>query len=190
MSASSGGIGLPAAPRKRPRRFGPWRRGLQAAVALFYLALPLANAAGWRSVSGTLASLKVGPVDLSEPAAALSAALAARSLPAVLLLGLLPALVLSLALGGVFCSWICPFGFLSEGVAAAVAALRRRRGKPLPGGALLPAGSGRGSGRWPGSSSSRSSSRSSSSRRAARGGSARPSARPGRSPPSSGFLGA
>ena len=106
-------------------------------MALSYLALPFANSAGWRSVSGTLASLRLGPVDLSEPAAALSAAVAARSLPAVLLVGVLPALLLSLPLGGVFCSWICPFGLLSEGAAAAAAALRRRRGRALSGGALL-----------------------------------------------------
>ena len=109
----------------RPFRFGPWRRALQAAVALLYLALPFVNAAGWRSVAGTLASLKVGPLDLSEPAAALSAALAARSVPLVLLVGIVPALLVSLALGGVFCSWICPFGFLSEGIAAAERKLGR-----------------------------------------------------------------
>ena len=134
----AGGALLPVAGRKRPVRFGPWRRGLQAAVALFYLAVPFANAAGWRSVSGTLASLKLGPVDVSEPAAALSAVAAAKSLPAVLLLGVLPALLLSLALGGVFCSWICPFGFLSEGIAAAIARLSRSRKGARAAGAIPP----------------------------------------------------
>ncbi len=138
MNAPRGGIGLPAASRKRPRRFGRWRRGLQATALLFYLALPFANAAGWPNVSGTLASLKLGPVDLSEPAAALSAAVAAKSLPAVLLLGVVPALLLSLALGGVLCSWICPFGLLSEGIAAAAAWVRRSRKGARAAGAILP----------------------------------------------------
>jgi ferredoxin-type protein NapH len=119
-------------PGPRRRRFTPWRRATQAAVALLYLALPFANAAGWRSVAGTLASLKVGPLDFSELASALSAALAARSVPAVLLLGVLPGLLLSLALGGVFCSWICPFGLLSEGVDAASARLGVRKGRLRP----------------------------------------------------------
>lgn len=122
------------------RRFGPWRRGVQVGVALLYLALPLLNARGSRAVSGTLASLRLGPVDVSEPAAALSAALAAHRLPLVLVLGTLPALVLALALGPVFCSWVCPWGLLSEGVAR----IRRPKGfasrtrpRPRPRAALL-----------------------------------------------------
>jgi ferredoxin-type protein NapH len=94
-----------------------WRRAAQAAVALFYLSLPLASLGGPPAVSGTLASLKVGPVDLNEPAASVSAALAARRLPLALLLGALPVLLLAVALGPVFCSWICPWGLVSEGVA-------------------------------------------------------------------------
>jgi ferredoxin-type protein NapH len=92
-------------------------------VFLFYLALPFL---GLERVAGTLAALRLGPVDLAEPAGALSAALAARTLPLALLLAILPVALLALSLGSVFCSWACPFGLLSELVD------RRRSGQRWP----------------------------------------------------------
>jgi ferredoxin-type protein NapH len=113
---------------------------VQAGVAVFYLALPLAGLHGPPALSGTLASLKAGPVDLSEPVAALSAALAARRVPLVLVLGTLPILFVALALGPVFCSWICPWGLVSEGLARLrrpPAFASRYRPRARPRGALL-----------------------------------------------------
>lgn len=98
------------------RRWTRWRRLTQAGVALFYLALPWVNAAGFREVAGTLASLKVGPVDLTEPAAALAAALAGLTASWELVLGVAPVAALALVAGPVFCSWVCPWGLISEGV--------------------------------------------------------------------------
>ncbi len=95
------------------RRFHRWRRATQAAALLLYLALPFA---GTTAVAGTLVALKLGPVDLLEPAAALSAALAARAAGWWLLLGAAPVALLAAALGPVYCSWVCPFGLLSEGL--------------------------------------------------------------------------
>jgi ferredoxin-type protein NapH len=108
---------------RRPTR--PWRRATQLAVAAAYLALPLANARGLRGALGSLVSTRLGPVDLVEPAAALSAALAAGAAAptGALLLGAAPPVLLALVLGPVFCGWICPFGLASE---ALDAALRRR----------------------------------------------------------------
>ncbi len=94
-----------------------WRRAVQIAVLLFYIALPLANARGFVVISGTLAALKIGRVDLIEPGAGLSAILAGRHVSVALLLGLLPVVLLAFVLGPVFCSWICPWGLLSEGIA-------------------------------------------------------------------------
>lgn len=98
------------------RRWTPLRRTVQAAVAVFYLLLPWLNRWGFRRVAGNLASLKLGPVDLVEPASGVSAALAAGGITGVLLVGLAPVLGLALALGPVFCSWVCPWGLLSEGL--------------------------------------------------------------------------
>lgn len=111
-------------------RYGRVRRAVQLAVALFYLALPLANSRGLEAVAGTLASLKLGPVDLTEPAAGLSAALAAGRVTLVLALGMAPVVLLALVLGPVFCSWACPWGFVSEGIDAARQRLRPRLWPP------------------------------------------------------------
>lgn len=89
------------------------RRTVQVSVALFYLVLPFL---GLEQVAGTLVSLRLGPLDLNEPSAALAVALAARELPWALLVGVLPAVVAALGLGSVYCGWLCPFGLLSEGI--------------------------------------------------------------------------
>jgi ferredoxin-type protein NapH len=98
---------------------------VQVAVALFYLALPFA---GLERVAGTLGALRLGPVDLVEPAGALSAALAARAVPWALVLGALPVALSALLLGSVLCSWGCPFGLVSE----LADGLRRRRWAARP----------------------------------------------------------
>jgi len=92
-------------------RYGAWRRAAQAAVALLYLGLPFL---GRPWLSGTLAALRLGPVDLVEPAGALSAALAGRHLALALALGAAPVVALALLLGPAFCGWACPFGLASE----------------------------------------------------------------------------
>ncbi|HTP26562.1 MAG TPA: 4Fe-4S binding protein [Anaeromyxobacteraceae bacterium] len=102
--------------RPRARRFTVWRRAVQASLALLFLALPAWNAAGHRAMAGTLIALRIGPVDLVEPAAALSAALAARGGTIRLLVRAMPLALLALALGPVFCSWMCPWGLVSEGL--------------------------------------------------------------------------
>lgn len=98
----------------RRRSWNRRRRLVQIAVALFYLALPLAHLAGFRAVAGNLAALRIGPVDLVEPAAGISGALAAGTITLGLALGLLPVVLLAFVLGPVFCSWLCPWGLLSE----------------------------------------------------------------------------
>lgn len=104
------------------------RRGVQVLVLGACVAVPLANARGARGVLGSLASMKVGPVELVEPAAALSAALAGGAAAPLraLLAGAAPLVLLALVLGPVTCSWLCPFGLFSEGIDA----LRGRASTP------------------------------------------------------------
>ena len=97
-------------------RWTKWRRLCQGTVAAFYLCLPIANALGVQTIAGTLVGLKVGPVDLVEPAAGLSAVLAGGGVSLALILAVVPVVLLGLVFGPVFCSWICPWGLISEGV--------------------------------------------------------------------------
>lgn len=121
----------PAAPRRGAAeglRWTRWRRAVQGLSAVLWLVLPLLADP---RLAGDAAALRAGPVDLVEPAAGLSAALAARALPAALALGVLPMLALALALGPVACSWTCPYGLVSEGIDA----LRSRGARWPPRGA-------------------------------------------------------
>jgi ferredoxin-type protein NapH len=94
--------------------WGRWRRLAQISIVILYIAVPLLNRAEHHQVVGTLAALRIGPIDLIEPAGALSAALAGRLLVLSLLVGLLPIVLMALVAGPVFCSWVCPWGLLSE----------------------------------------------------------------------------
>ena len=90
------------------------RRMIQISVALFFLALPFVNDKGYHAVTGTMASLEVGPLHLLEPAAALSAILAGWTIVTATIVGMVPVVLLALLLGPVFCSWACPWGLISE----------------------------------------------------------------------------
>lgn len=103
--------------RRSAIRWTRWRRLVQLAIALFYIVLPVASRRGL-SVSGNLAALKIGRIDLIEPAAGLSALFAGRNATATLFAGIVPVVLLALILGPVFCSWICPWGLVSERIDA------------------------------------------------------------------------
>lgn len=100
----------------RRKHWTRWRRLVQFGVALFYVALPLLHLFDVRVLAGTLASLKIGSFDLTEPASAVAGALASRTFTLTLLMGIAPVVLLALVAGPVFCSWICPWGLISEGV--------------------------------------------------------------------------
>jgi ferredoxin-type protein NapH len=109
---------------RSPVRWTAWRRAVQALVAALYLALPFL---GWERLTGTLVALRVGPLELAEPSAALSALLAGGAGALALAVAVLPVLLLGAVLGPVYCSWTCPFGLLSEGIDRL-----RFRGRPWP----------------------------------------------------------
>jgi len=109
---------------RHPPRWTAWRRAVQATVAALYLALPFL---GWERVTGTMVALRAGPLELAEPAAALSALLAGGAGALALAVGVLPVVLLAAILGPVYCSWACPFGLLSEGIDRL-----RSRGRPWP----------------------------------------------------------
>lgn len=98
------------------RRWTRWRRISQLTVLGFFVALPIANRLGLHSVLGSLASLRIGPMTLVDPASGLTTMLASRHVTLDLLLGLLLPVLLALVLGPACCAWACPWGLLSETV--------------------------------------------------------------------------
>jgi ferredoxin-type protein NapH len=91
-----------------------WRRLVQISVALAFILIPYLNHRGFNSVRGNFLAFNAGGLPLADPLAVLQVGIKSWHLPANLLIGAGIALILAMILGTVFCSWICPFGLLSE----------------------------------------------------------------------------
>ena len=95
-------------------RWGRLRRLSQIGFLLLFVGLPFTYLKGQIMVMGTLASLQVGPISLVDPVSGLASIIAARDIGWTLFSGMILPVLLALALGPVFCSWVCPWGLLSE----------------------------------------------------------------------------
>ena len=84
-----------------------------SSIGLLFL-VPFLNRKGITAITGSLYSLAVGPVWLTDPVIGVQTILTTMRLDATLLLSLLIPVGLALVLGRVFCSWVCPQNTLSE----------------------------------------------------------------------------
>ncbi len=91
-----------------------WRRCLQTGVAVLFIGLPILNYAGFSFIWGNFLNLHIGSVTFSDPLAVLQVIVKNQYLPAGLFISAGMVLAIAFCLGTVFCSWICPFGLLSE----------------------------------------------------------------------------
>jgi ferredoxin-type protein NapH len=91
-----------------------WRRTIQSGVAVFFILLPILNAEGFSFIWGNFLNIHVGSLTFSDPLAVLQMIVKNRYLPVGLLISAGTVLAIAFCLGTVFCSWICPFGLLSE----------------------------------------------------------------------------
>jgi len=90
------------------------RRIIQISTVIFIFIVPLLNKAGINHITGTFYSISVGNLDIVDPALMLQTILLTKQIFFPLLLaGLIP-LIITLLLGKVFCSWVCPFNLLAE----------------------------------------------------------------------------
>lgn len=95
-------------------RLRPLRRTVQFGMLALLLAIPLLNQRGIGLISGSLYSLAIGPLWITDPAIGLQAILTTRAMDLALLASLLLPILLALGLGRVFCGWLCPQNTLSE----------------------------------------------------------------------------
>ncbi len=112
-----------------------WRRTCQLLTLILVVLLPFLNKKGLTYVSGTLYSLAIGPIWITDPLIGLQTLLTTLTADRVLLLSLLLPIVIAMILGRVFCSWICPQNTLSELVDLAAVKIGIRRPftiKPTP----------------------------------------------------------
>ena len=90
------------------------RRCAQLSVLAVFCMLPWINGAGFGQIRGSLFSLHFFGLPFADPVAALQVAAEGMMTAGALLWGAVCSLILALLLGRVFCSWVCPYGFLSE----------------------------------------------------------------------------
>lgn len=95
-------------------RIRPLRRTVQAATVLAFLLIPWLNTREIYFFTGNMAAFRAGGLPLADPLAALQVAAAAFTSTPDMILGAGLVLLFAVLLGPVFCSWLCPFGFLSE----------------------------------------------------------------------------
>ncbi|BBO76736.1 hypothetical protein DSCW_41530 [Desulfosarcina widdelii] len=91
-----------------------WRRFVQTTAAVFFVLLPLINARGFQFVWGNFLNIHIGSLTFSDPLAVLQVVVGNRIIPPKIFVGAGLVLAIAFFLGTVFCSWICPFGLLSE----------------------------------------------------------------------------
>ncbi len=90
------------------------RRATQLLAVVFIFLVPLLNRWGVNDILGTFYSIRIGNLDIVDPALVLQTILLTKEIYFPLLLaGFIP-LVITLFFGKVFCSWICPFNLLAE----------------------------------------------------------------------------
>lgn len=90
------------------------RRITQASVLLLMFLIPILNLKGITFITGSLYSLAIGPLWITDPLSGLQTIMASLSLDVVLLLSMLIPVALAFVFGRVFCGWMCPQNTISE----------------------------------------------------------------------------
>lgn len=91
-----------------------FRRVTQVSVLLLLIAVPLLNKKGITLITGSLYSISLGPLWISDPLSGFQVVLSSLSFDTVLLVSILIPILLAFILGRVFCGWMCPQNTISE----------------------------------------------------------------------------
>lgn len=91
-----------------------FRRASQILVFILFAILPWLALLNITGIYGSLYALEIFGIPFADPAQ-FALVLASGHIPGnLLILGTLLSLLIAFFLGRIFCSWICPYGFLSE----------------------------------------------------------------------------
>jgi ferredoxin-type protein NapH len=90
------------------------RRITQLATIALLITIPLLNLRGIDVLAGSLYSMAIGPIWITDPLSGLQVMLTTLTADTTLLLSISLPVVFALVLGRVFCAWICPQNLLSE----------------------------------------------------------------------------
>lgn len=106
------------------------RRPVQIAVLLLLAATPWLNRTGFAGMKGSLFAFDFFGWPFADPLGPIQIALTGLLPGWRLLAGGAVVLLLALCLGRIFCSWLCPFGLLSEMVYKLRGGSARKTGRP------------------------------------------------------------
>ncbi len=91
-----------------------FRRIVQIVTIVFIVLVPLLNKQGYHGIIGTFYSISFGALDIVDPALLIQSILLTKSFYLSLIIAAIIPILLAALFGKVFCSWGCPFNFLSE----------------------------------------------------------------------------
>ncbi len=91
-----------------------YRRAFQIFVALAFIIIPFLNRSRYSMVYGNFLSFHAFGIPFADPLAVLQLTIKNWYFTLDNFIGTLLPLILAFTLGTVFCSWICPYGLLSE----------------------------------------------------------------------------
>lgn len=104
-----------AGKKKKPTsRIKIYRRFLQISMALVFILIPWLNSRHISFVYGNFLCFNLAGIPLADPLAVLQITLKNAYLSVDLIIGAVIAIGLAFFLGTAFCSWVCPFGLLSD----------------------------------------------------------------------------
>ncbi len=91
-----------------------FRRSVQIFTILFLIAVPVMALNDYTGIVGTLYSISFWSVDIVDPAIVLQSIILNQEIVVAMIIAAIIPIVLAAIFGKVFCSWMCPFHFLSE----------------------------------------------------------------------------
>ena len=91
-----------------------YRRAFQIFVAVAFIVIPIVNRSRYSYVYGNFLAFHMFGIPFADPLAILQLTIKNLYLTLDNIIGALLPLLLAFFLGTVFCSWMCPFGLLSE----------------------------------------------------------------------------
>lgn len=103
------------------------RKAVQVSALALLVAIPVMNNAEITFITGTLYSLAIGLLWITDPLIGLQTYFTTLTVDTKMLLSVLIPLLVALAFGRVFCSWVCPQNLISESVDSLAARLGVKR---------------------------------------------------------------
>lgn len=91
-----------------------FRRITQILTIFLIIAIPVLNKNEITAITGSLYSLAVGPIWITEPLSGFQAIIASVSSDATLLVSMFIPIIFAFVFGRVFCGWFCPQNTISE----------------------------------------------------------------------------